>query len=91
MLIKQILGNPVAYLTNKSFLNSEFYITNETLIPRPDTELVVENVLRLTNQKKKINILDIGVGCGCIILSILKEREIFYRTGIDISKKSLNI
>ena len=47
--------------------------------------------MRLTNQKKKINILDIGVGCGCIILSILKERGNFYGTGIDISKKSLNI
>ena len=93
MLIKQrSLGNPVAYLTNKKFFwNSEFYITNETLIPRPDTELVVENVLRLTNQKKKINILDIGVGCGCIILSILKERENFYGTGIDISKTCINI
>ena len=78
MLIKQrSLGNPVAYLTNKkNFWNSEFYVTNDTLIPRPDTELIVANVLRLTKQKNKINILDIGVGSGCILLSILKERDI---------------
>ncbi len=85
-------GNPIAYLTNKKFFwNSEFFVTNKTLIPRPDTELVVENVLNLTKKKKNINILDIGVGSGCILLSILKERKNFYGTGIDISKKCLNI
>ena len=92
-LIKQrSLGEPIAYLTNKkNFWNSDFYITNDTLIPRPDTELIVENVLRLTKQKNKINILDIGIGSGCILLSILKERKSFYGTGVDISKKCLNI
>ncbi len=85
-------GYPVAYLTNKKFFwNSEFFVSNDTLIPRPDTELIVENVLNLTKQKNKIKILDIGVGSGCILLSILKERENFYGTGIDISKKCLNI
>ena len=92
-LIKQrSLGNPVAYLTQKkSFWNSEFFITKDILIPRPDTELVVDNILRLTKQKSKINILDIGVGSGCIIVSILKERENFRGTGIDLSKKCLII
>jgi release factor glutamine methyltransferase len=79
-------------LTNKKFFwNSEFFITNDTLIPRPDTELIVENSLSLTKYKNKINILEIGVGCGCIILSILKERKNSYGTGIDISQKCLNI
>jgi len=86
------LGNPIAYLTNKKFFwNSEFFVTQDTLIPRPDTELVVENILNITKQKNKINILDIGIGSGCILLSILKERINFYGTGIDISKKCLNI
>jgi len=85
-------GNPIAYLTNKKFFwDSEFLITNDTLIPRPDTELLVENILNLTKHKNKINILDIGVGSGCILLSILKERKNFYGTGIDISKKCINI
>jgi release factor glutamine methyltransferase len=86
------LGNPIAYLTNKkNFWNSEFYVTKHTLIPRPDTELIIENVLKLTKQKNKISILDIGVGSGCILLSILKERENFYGTGIDVSEKCLNV
>ena len=92
-LIKQrSLGNPIAYLINKKhFWNSAFFISNDILIPRPDTELIVENALRLTKQKNKINILDIGVGSGCIIVSILKERENFRGTGIDLSKKCLII
>ena len=69
LIDKRSLGNPIAYLTNKKFFwNSEFFVTGNTLIPRPDTELVVQNALNLTKQKKKINILDIGVGSGCILL-----------------------
>ena len=92
LIEKRSFGNPVAHLTNKKFFwNSEFFITKDTLIPRPDTELIVENILRLTKQKSKLNILDIGIGSGCIILSILKERENFRGTGIDLSKKCLII
>ena len=92
LIEQRSIGNPVAYLINKKFFwNSEFFITNNTLIPRPDTELLVENVLRLTKQKNKINILDIGVGSGCIILSILRERKNIYGTGIDVCKKCLDI
>ena len=92
LIKKRSSRKPVAYLTNKKFFwNTEFYVTKDTLIPRPDTELVVENVLKITNKKTKINILDIGIGSGCILLSILKERKDFIGTGIDISKKCLNI
>ena len=94
-LIKErSLGKPIAHLTNRKFFwKSEFFVTNNTLIPRPDTELIIENVLRLTKQKNKINILDIGIGSGCILLTILKEKEkeSFYGTGLDISQKCLNI
>jgi len=83
---------PIAYLLNKKFFwDSEFYVDKNTLIPRPDTEIIIEEILRLTKYKNKINILDIGVGSGCILLTILKERKNFYGTGIDISKKSLDI
>ena len=85
-------GKPIAYLTNKKFFwDYEFYINKNTLIPRPDTEIIIEESLRLTKHKDKINVLDIGVGSGCILLTILKERKNFYGTGIDISKKSLDI
>ena len=85
-------GKPLSHLTNrKLFWNSEFFVTKDTLIPRPDTELIVENILNLTKNKSKLSILDIGIGSGCILLSILRERKDFYGTGIDISKNSLKI
>ena len=83
---------PIAYLLKKkSFWNSEFYVNKNTLIPRPDTEIILEQVLKFTKNKNYLNILDIGVGSGCILLSILKERKNFYGTGIDISRNSLDI
>ena len=92
LIKKRSIGKPIAYLTNKKFFwNSEFIVSKDTLIPRPDTELIIEKTLDLTAYKKKLNILEIGVGSGCILLSILKERKSFYGTGIDISKSCLNI
>ena len=83
---------PIAYLINKKFFwKYEFFVTKDTLIPRPDTELIIEQILKLTKYKNKMKILDIGVGSGCILLSILKERKNFYGTGIDVSKNCLNI
>ena len=92
LINKRSIGKPIAYLTNKKyFWKSEFTVSHDTLIPRPDTELIVEKVLDLTRYKKKLNLLEIGIGSGCILLSILKERKSFYGTGIDISKNCLNI
>jgi len=92
LIEKRSLGNPIAYLTNKKFFwDSEFIVSKDTLIPRPDTELLIEKVLNLTSQKKELNILEIGIGSGCILLSILKERKNYYGTGIDVSKNCLNI
>ena len=86
------LRKPIAYIIKKKFFwDSEFIVSKDTLIPRPDTEIIIENVLSLTKYKSKISLLDIGVGSGCILLSILKERRNFYGTGIDISKNALDI
>ena len=83
---------PIAYLLNKKFFwNSEFYVNKNTLIPRPDTEIIIEQILKFTKNKNYLKILDIGVGSGCILLSILKERKNYYGTGIDISRKQLDI
>jgi len=85
-------GAPIAYLIGKKdFWKNEFKIKEGILIPRPDTELLVEQVLKITKNKSKLNILDIGTGSGCIILSILNEKKNFYGTGIDISKESIEI
>ena len=92
LIKKRAKRKPIAQLINKKFFwNSEFFITDEALIPRPDTEIIVESTLKLTQNKKKLSILDIGVGTGCILLSILKERPSFYGTGIDLSEKCINI
>ena len=85
-------GKPVAYLTKKKdFWNSEFIIEEGVLIPRPDTEVLIEATLKLFRNKDYANILDIGVGSGCILLSILKEKPCFYGKGVDISSKSISL
>ena len=85
-------GEPIAYLTNKKeFWKDEFYVDKDVLIPRPDTEIIIEQILKTYSKKSQQQVLDIGTGSGCILLSILKERSSFYGTGIDISKKSINI
>ena len=92
LVFKRSLGKPVAYLTGKKdFWNYNFVISEQTLIPRPDTEILIENILKITKHKTRLNILDIGIGSGCILLSILKEKKNFYGTGIDISKKCIEI
>ena len=61
------------------------------LIPRPDTETVVETILKVYKEKNKISFLEVGVGSGCILLSILKEKKNFRATGIDISSQALRV
>ena len=92
LIIKRSLNKPVAYLIGKKdFWKYSFFVSDQTLIPRPDTEILIENALKITKQKSKLNILDIGTGSGCILLSILKDRNDFYGTGIDISRDCIDI
>ena len=92
-LIKQRRkGKPIAYLIGKKdFWKHEFDVTENVLIPRPDTELLIDEVLKFTKNKSKLRVLDIGVGSGCLLLSILKEKKNFYGVGVDKSKKCLKI
>jgi len=92
LIFERKKGKPIAYLTGKkSFWKYEFDIDDKVLIPRPDTEIIVEQVINIYKKKNKINFLDIGVGSGCILLSILKERKDFSATGIDISNHAIKI
>ncbi|MDC3173802.1 peptide chain release factor N(5)-glutamine methyltransferase [Candidatus Pelagibacter sp.] len=85
-------GKPIAYLTNlKHFWKYKFKVTDDTLIPRPDSEIIIEEVLKITKNKNKISVLDIGIGSGCLLISILKERKNFCGIGIDINKNCLKI
>ena len=92
LISQRLTRKPIAYLVGKKdFWKYEFYIFDGTLIPRPETELIIEEVLRIFKYKDKINILEIGIGSGCILLSILKEKENFKGVGIDISKKCVEL
>ena len=93
MLIQErAKSKPIAQIIKKkNFWKYKFIINNNVLIPRPDTEILIEQVLKLTKNKNKLQILDIGIGSGCILMSILKEKKNFIGTGIDISNKSLQI
>jgi release factor glutamine methyltransferase len=92
-LIKQrSKGKPIAYLTGKKdFWKDQFQVNKHVLIPRPDTEIIVEQVLKITKFKSNLRVLDIGIGSGCILLSVLREKKDFRGIGIDISKKSVEI
>jgi len=92
LINQRSIGKPIAYLIKKkNFWDSEFIIEEGTLIPRPDTETLIEATLEIYKNKNYASILDIGVGSGCIILSILKEKPCFYGKGIDISSKSISL
>ena len=92
LIKKRSNGKPVSYLIGrKSFWKNDFEINSNVLIPRPDTELIIEEVLKLSKNMNKLRILDIGVGSGCILLSILSEKKNFYGIGIDISKKCIDL
>tara|TARA_B100001057_G_scaffold422897_1_gene444688 strand:+ start:145 stop:987 length:843 start_codon:yes stop_codon:yes gene_type:complete len=92
LVLQRSSGKPIAYLLGKKdFWNFEFEINKDVLVPRPDTEILVEEVLRITKQKNKLKILDVGTGSGCILLSILNEKKDFYGIGVDVSKKCLDL
>ncbi len=85
-------GEPVAYLINyKDFWKQKYFVNNDVLIPRPDTEVLIEQTLQIFGKDKRLRILDIGTGSGCLVLSILKERKNFLGVGIDISQKALKV
>ena len=82
---------PIAYiLEEKEFWSKKFYVNKNTLIPRPETELLVDQLIK-TYSEKKISILDIGTGCGCIIVSLLSNLNNSKGIGIDISKKASSV
>ena len=88
---RRINREPVAYITGKKeFWSEDFVVNHATLVPRPETELLIYKVIKVF-KNKRINILDIGTGSGCILLSILKELNLSRGIGIDISAKAIQI
>ncbi len=91
-LSRRCQKEPMAYLLGyKHFWKNKFITNKHVLIPRPDTELVIEESLKYLPIDKSKKILDVGTGSGCIIVSLLKERPKCTATAIDISIKALNV
>ena len=92
LIQRRIRREPIAHiLKKKDFWKSKFYVDKNVLIPRPETELIVEEALKIFEFKNSKRLLDIGTGSGCVIISILKERPKANGKAIDICKKALKI
>jgi release factor glutamine methyltransferase len=91
LIIRRSKNEPVAYiLKEKEFWSKIFFVSPNTLIPRPETELMVEKLVEIF-KSKRILILDIGTGSGCILISLLSELKNSKGIGVDISKKAIVI
>lgn len=85
-------NEPIAYiLKKKEFWKYNFFVNKDVLIPRPETEIIVEETLKIVSLKSSASILDVGTGSGCIIVSIIKNRPNCKGIALDISKNALKI
>lgn len=78
-------------LGTKGFYKYDFIVSEDVLSPRPDTEILVEEAIRLLSSDKAQTIIDFGTGSGCILLSLLAESKMWRGQGVDVSVKALKI
>ena len=91
LIQRRLHKEPIAYIINeKEFWSKKFQVNKNTLIPRPETELLVEDLIKIY-KNKNISLLDVGTGSGCIIISLLSELPNSKGLGIDISSSALKI
>ena len=91
LISRRSSNEPIAYiLEEKEFWSKNYFVNKNTLIPRPETELMVEKITDYF-KKKNLNILDIGTGTGCILLSILSELKFSKGVGIDICREAIKV
>jgi len=90
---RRLKGEPIAYLTgHKEFYGLDFKVNKNVLVPRPETELMVEEALKLiARNSQRVTLVDIGTGSGCIIITLAKQTADCELIAIDISAKALNI
>ena len=91
-LFKRLKGMPIDKILGiKGFYKYSFIVSEDVLSPRPETEILLEEALKIANQNNFRNVLDLGTGSGCILLSLLKEISNVQGMGVDISSKALKI
>ena len=92
LLLKRLNNEPISKIVNKKyFWKNKFFVNFDVLDPRPETELIIEEALNNVNRNKKLDILDIGTGSGCLAISLAKEFPNAKIIAIDISRKALNV
>ena len=93
LILRRKKSEPIAYIINKKdFWKDTFFVDNSVLIPRPDSEIIIETVIKyFPNQSESLQILDLGTGSGCLIISLLKEFKNSKGVGIDFDKKALEV
>ena len=91
LIKRRAAKEPVAYIIKKKeFWSKNFKVNKNTLIPRPETELLVQNLIK-TYKDKKISMLDVGTGSGCILISLVSELPFSRGIGIDISTQAIKV
>lgn len=92
LLARRLSGLPIAYLTgSREFYGRPFLVSADVLIPRPDTELLVELALARIPPDQVVDILDLGAGSGCIAITLALERPLARVTAVDRSPAALAI
>ena len=93
LVSRRVKKEPIAYiLNNKEFWSTNFYVDRSVLIPRPETEVLIDLILsQINNKDNYLNILDIGTGSGCILVSLLKELTKAKGIGVDKSSKAIAV
>jgi len=92
LLVRRLAGEPVAHLTGtREFYGRSFQVSPDVLIPRPDTELLVERALARMPPGQAVKVLDLGTGSGCIAITLALERPLAQVTAVDRSAAALVI
>jgi len=92
LIDRRLKGEPVAYLTgSREFWSMELLTNSSTLIPRPDTECLVELVLNKLGHLENLELVDLGTGSGAIALALAKEKPTWTISGIDLSSDAINL